>query len=271
MSNFLQRTLTGAVFVSVLLGAIWAGPYFFFLLFFLITTFALAEFYKLVRNENLSPNGTLGIISSSALFITSAFAACGWLHPNFTFLAFGFMLLIFIAELFRNTDQPFRNIAFTILGIVYISLPFSLLNFLAFETTDIETYNPRILTGIFFLQWSSDTGAYLVGRWIGRNKLFERISPKKTWEGLVGGTAAAVAVAVAIAQNWTTISIGEWIIISLLIVVFGTFGDFAESLLKRSIGVKDSGNILPGHGGLLDRFDAFIFSVPAVFVYLALK
>ena len=178
---------------------------------------------------------------------------------------------MFFIELFRNKPNPFNNIGFTVLGIIYIIVPFLLLSITSFDITSSDiSYAPNKLLGFFLLIWANDTFAYLVGIAIGRTKLFERISPKKTWEGTIGGIICTQGIAYIISIYFTELTMIQWMIIALIISVFGTLGDLVESMFKRSLGVKDSGNILPGHGGILDRFDAVLLCSPFVVVYLML-
>ncbi len=158
-----------------------------------------------------------------------------------------------------------HNWAYLILGQVFIALPFSLLNFLVFPSGE---FNPVFLLSLFVLIWTNDTGAYVVGISFGKHKLFERISPKKSWEGFFGGIFFALILAYFLPQITGEIDILRWFGFALIAVVFGTWGDLIESLIKRTVDVKDSGNILPGHGGLLDRFDSLLFAVPLIYIYL---
>ena len=267
MNNFYQRTITGAVFVAVLIGAIYFHYYSFLILFSLIIILSLLEFYKIVKSENVIPQRFAGIAASVILFATVAYSQA---TGNFIYLLINFpvIFLIFINELFKNKKNPFYNIAFTVLGIIYIALPVSLINLIVISPG--ADYNPVLILGYFFLLWSYDTGAYLVGRLTGKNKLFERVSPKKTWEGAIGGIVISVGISYIISQNYILLSFSEWAVIAVIIAVTGTLGDLTESMLKRSTDIKDSGSLLPGHGGLLDRFDALFVSIPFVTAYLYL-
>ncbi len=180
-----------------------------------------------------------------------------------------FLFLTFVFELYLKSNKPFENIAYTILGIFYITIPLILFNAMAFMQTQSNEYHWQILIGYFLILWASDTGAYLAGRQFGKHKLFERISPKKTWEGSIGGLFSAFLLGYICSIYYTDFTLLQWQTIALIIVVTGTFGDLIESMLKRSLSIKDSGNILPGHGGLLDRLDGLFISVPFVFFYLA--
>jgi phosphatidate cytidylyltransferase len=177
---------------------------------------------------------------------------------------------IFIRELYLKADNPFHNLAFTFFGIICITVPLCFFSGIAFWPVGQNIYQSRIAMGYFFLIWTSDTGAYFVGKYFGKHHLFERISPKKTWEGSVGGAFFSLLIAFLIAHYFTVISSFNWIMIAFLIVVAGTLGDLIKSMMKRSLRIKDSGTILPGHGGMLDRFDSLLGSAPFVFCYLVL-
>lgn len=164
------------------------------------------------------------------------------------------------------------NIAYTLLGIFYVTIPFAMLYHLGFYKNHEfgQEYSYQLILGFFFILWMNDTGAYLAGKYLGKHKLFERISPNKTWEGSLGGGIFSIGLAIIIAQYFTHINLTDWIIISLIIVIFGGIGDLVESMLKRSLNIKDSGKLLPGHGGILDRFDGLLISSPFVYCYLQL-
>jgi phosphatidate cytidylyltransferase len=265
LNNFTKRTLTAIVFVAVLLGCTYYSHASFSVLFFIITILGTAEFYSLSEKSGEKPQKYLGIIAAAHLFLVIAFSSMNIIENKLMFTSLFFIFIIFIAELYTKAEKPFNNIATTFLGIIYVALPFSLLNYI---TTTGGTYSYQLLFGFFFILWSNDTGAYLVGSAIGKRKLFQRVSPGKTWEGSIGGAIASYAVAYFISEQYTVISRIDWMVIASILVVIGTLGDLVESLFKRSIHVKDSGNILPGHGGILDRFDSLILASPFVFVYL---
>ena len=197
----------------------------------------------------------------------------------------GFLLLIPVIsvvmgiELFRKVERPFDSLAHTFFSIIYTAVPFSMFPFAAFSQTGLEPlipmegiqFSPGILVGFFLLLWTNDTGAYLVGSAIGKHRLFERISPKKSWEGFFGGMILTLLVARLISGWLGVADTTGWMIIALIISVAGTLGDLLESMLKRSLGLKDSGTILPGHGGFLDRFDSVVVAFPLVYLYLAVS
>jgi phosphatidate cytidylyltransferase len=177
-------------------------------------------------------------------------------------LAFPFIATIFFVELYRDKSTPFQNIALTILGLVYVLMPFAAWVSYLYPARGI--YNSHIILGYFFILWTNDTGAYLTGSAFGRHKLWERISPKKTWEGFIGGLLLSMGVAYLIAHYYTELNPILWVLIGFIVSIFGTLGDLVESMFKRSLDVKESGGILPGHGGILDRFDGVLLSTPFV-------
>ena len=267
MNNFYQRAITGLIFVAVLIEAIYFHFYSFLFIFTLVIIISLLEFYKILESKDISPQKLTGTIVGVIFFLSVAYAQA---TGKFVLILINFPLLfsIFITELFRKKQFPFLNIAYTVLGIVYIALPITLFNLVSISQD--ANYFPEIILGFFFLLWSYDTGAYLGGRLTGKNKLFERISPGKTWEGAVSGLIISIGIAYIISQYYTLLTFGQWSVVAIIIAVTGTFGDLTESMLKRSLQIKDSGKLLPGHGGMLDRFDALFISVPFVVAYLYL-
>ena len=270
MNNFWTRAFTGAVFVAVMIAAIEFSPYTFMILFMVINLLSIIEFYKLFIRNDLTPRIFSGIVLSAILYATSALVASGTASAQLLFINIPMLFLIFIFELYLKSEKPFENIAYTLLGVAYLTLPLALFNSMAFLPGENTGYHSGIIIGYFLILWASDTGAYLSGMKFGKHKLFERHSPKKTWEGSIGGCLAALLLGYINSLFFTQLALSEWLIVSLLIVITGTFGDLIESMLKPSLKIKDSGNILPGHGGMLDRFDGLFISIPFVFTYLAL-
>ncbi len=268
MNNFLKRTLTASVFVAVLLGCTYYNQLSFSILFFCITILGLREFYSLSSKEGCTPQKIWGIVAGATLFITNALVSMGYCSHRILVIPIPMIFLTFIFELYTKSINPFRNIAFTILGVVYVGVPFSLLNYLVTYT---GSYNHELLVGLFFILWSGDSGAYLVGSAIGKRKLFPRVSPGKTWEGFIGGSIASYVVVFFVSKYYVSIGVIDWMLLATLIILIGTLGDLVKSLFKRSVNVKDSGNLLPGHGGIIDRFDSLLMSVPFVFTYLCLR
>ena len=267
MNNFLLRTITGIVFVGVIVSAIVFSPLIFAGLFFCITLLGLHEFYNLLQSGGKSPQFYLGMVSGGLLFASLAAVANGWMNSEYLIALLPLGIIVFISELYRNKPSPFENIALTLLGILYIALPFGLLNFLFISGLN-HAY--IILLCYFALLWINDTFAYLIGRTFGKHRLFERISPKKSWEGSIGGALTSIFAAWLISSFENSLPFVHWLAIALIIVICGTLGDLVESMLKRSLNIKDSGTLLPGHGGILDRFDAVFISAPLIFVYIQL-
>lgn len=271
MKKLITRTITGIVLVLVMLTAIIASEYSFALLFLVILTASVSEFINLYKQSEVRPNKFFAYSGSIILFVVSFLIAKGIIEIKYFFGLVPFFLMVMAAELYRKKDKPAENIAVTIFSIIYLAIPLSLISFLVFpEILGGNVYTPKILIALFALIWIHDSGAYLVGVSIGKNRLFERISPKKSWEGAIGGTLIAIAASYFIFGFIPEIKLIHWIIISILTVVSSTFGDLTESMFKRYFGIKDSGNILPGHGGVLDRFDSLFFAVPVVLAYLKL-
>lgn len=277
MNNFWTRAITGTLFVAVMVGCIVWSYLSTCILFGIIVLVGLWEFYTLLEKSGNSPQKYFGIISGLGIFIFSVlamarFSLLGVLYCLVFFLILSF--LTFFIELFRNMPSAITNISQTLLGVIYVVFPFSVLLCLQFFHPDIlggeKVFNPHRLLGFFLLVWSNDTFAYLSGRAIGKTKLLERISPKKTWEGTIGGVVLTQGAAYVISIYFTEIEQIHWHVIALLVSVFGTLGDLVESMFKRSLGVKDSGSIFPGHGGVLDRFDGVLLSAPFVVTYLML-
>jgi len=267
VNNLIKRTLTGIIFVTVLFGAIFFHQYTFFVLFLAITVGAINEYFSLIK-EKISPQRCMGSLIAASLFI-AAFAHTNYNYNKLYLITLALTFLVFIIELYRKKERPFDNIAHTITGVIYTGLPFSLINYIVFWGGD--TYLPLVLASIFILIWSNDTFAFLWGVSFGKHKLFERISPKKSWEGSIGGALSTIAISYLISRYVTSIETIDWIIIAIITVISGSLGDLCESLLKRSLNIKDSGNILPGHGGILDRFDALLIAIPFIFVYMVFK
>lgn len=273
-SNFLQRAITGVIFVAVLVGCILGGPISFTILFALISALTINEFGNIVnRMEHTRMNKPISILAGLFLFL--CFGYIGVVPgANEIFIPYLFLILyLFISELYKKQSNPLNNWAYAMMSQIYIALSFALLNVLAYHssaTESVSQYNPILPLSIFIFNWVNDTGAYCTGMLFGKHRLFERISPKKSWEGSIGGAVFSIIAAIVLAHFFTFLSTGVWIGLGLTVVVFGTWGDLTESLMKRTLGIKDSGNILPGHGGMLDRFDSTLMVVPAAVVYLYL-
>lgn len=276
MKNFIKRTLTGILFVAVLVGCILYTPTTFGLLFALITGLAVWEFGTLINQSGQAViNRPICGLAGVYLFL----AVMGFSENLFggeVFVPYLIMLIyLLVAELYLRRPNPMNNWAYTMMSQLYVALPFALLSVLYFYPVQMMqgealtvAVTPMLPLSVFIFLWVSDSGAYLVGSLIGKHRLFERISPKKSWEGSIGGGVLALVAAWALWYFFPIMSLWQWIGMALVVVVFGTWGDLVESLLKRQLGIKDSGHILPGHGGILDRFDSSMLAVPAVVIYL---
>lgn len=268
MKNLITRALTGFIFVVVIVGAIWYGAYTFFALFCLITGLSVWELYGLLygKNANIIIRCTQ-VLGGVYLFASTFLYKYGLAGEDIYLPYILFLMALFIAELYYKADNPIANWANGLFIQVYIAGSFSLLNHVAIHE---ETYSAILLLAIFVFVWINDTGAYLVGTMFGKRRLFERISPKKSWEGFFGGIVIVLIVAYVASCYFKEIAWYHWIGLATTIVVFATWGDLIESLLKRTLKMKDSGHILPGHGGMLDRFDSILLAGPAAFIYLEL-
>ena len=276
MKNFIVRTITSVFFVAAIVTS-FLNPRAMVLLFSLVTGMTIWEFASLVNDRPfISINRFICTVSGVYLFLAMAGYNSG-LTPATVFIPYLVSIVyLMVAELYMKAKDPINNWAYTMLSQLYIALPLSLLNVLAYRSNSYDIqYTYLTPLAVFVFLWINDAGAYCVGSLLGRHKLFPRISPGKSWEGSIGGGLLVLAVAVAIWHFTTQYDVNElgltaleWAGLGLVVVVFGTWGDLIESLFKRTLGIKDSGNILPGHGGMLDRFDSTLMAVPAAVVYL---
>ena len=306
MKNLIIRTITGILFVAVMITGICLRGDAMILLFAIITGLTVWEFCGLVNNwdgqnhqlQKASPNTQQSspnpitvnrfITTAAGVYLFLAFAGyCTDIVPSAVFIPYLLTIVyLFISELYLGQKNPINDWAYTMLSQLYIALPFSMMNVLAFqanESTGEVAYNWLIPMSIFIFLWTNDTGAYCSGSLFGKHKLFPRVSPGKTWEGSIGGAILVLLVAYGIGQldnmfiadmdsprrfGNALMPVWQWLGLGLVVVFFGTWGDLVESLFKRTMGIKDSGNMLPGHGGMLDRFDSSLIAIPAAVVYL---
>ncbi len=285
LKTLTTRSLTAIVFVAVLLSCICFNYASFTTLFFIVALWGLVEFYEIAEKLGAKPYKGIGLITGALLFSFAIVhnSNLGLFFPSEVILIGSVLTLffIFLVALFDSKENTVLNIAYTIMGIIYAVLPFVFLvsiscidkaytfNHPSINHIDnMAPYNYHYVLGIILLIWASDSFAYFVGSLIGKHKMYERISPGKTWEGTVGSAILNIGCAYIISMWFTELAFIHWIVISILVSVFGTTGDLIESMLKRQAGIKDSGKIMPGHGGVLDRFDSLIFVSPFVFGYL---
>ncbi len=271
MSEFVKRTLTGIVFLVVLIGCMLWSHFAFASLFLIITLLGFNEYLNLVnRTQNIQLQKGPTLVTGLLIYLTIALVAIGLITTEALVIGLFFVFIPFIDLLFLKKENPAGNAAFTLLGFLYVIIPFGSLNFLMNPAMQYGNSSYKIILGFFILIWVYDVFAYLIGSLIGRHKLFAEISPGKTWEGTVGAAVFTLAAGYLSSQLFNTFIWYHWMIIALMIVIFGTLGDLIESMLKRSVNIKDSGNLLPGHGGVLDRFDGVLLSAPMVLIYIVL-
>ncbi len=269
MKNFIIRTITGIIFVAAIVAS-FLRPEAMVLLFSLVTGLTVWEFTGLVNErEDVTVNRFISTVAAVYFFYAMTYY-CSDMYAgvakSVVFIPYLVTIIyLLVAELYLKQKDPIQDWAYTMLSQMYIALPFSLLNVLAFNATSegYVAFNTLLPLSVFVFLWVNDTGAYCVGSLMGRHKLFPRISPAKSWEGSIGGAIFVLAAAYAISYF-----LDQEQMLGLVVVVFGTLGDLVESLFKRTLGIKDSGNILPGHGGMLDRFDSSLLAIPAAVVYL---
>lgn len=269
VSNLIVRAISGLVFISIIIGSIllFDAKYLGYI-FGLIAFLALMEYSQLLT--------TKGIILNRPIFIGIGVVIYVLFLPTVTISAYGKMALLFLLlviswsiELWREKDNSLQTVVYGTFGLMYCVLPFVAMVWVNSLGVDLELTKNALLY-MLIVVWTNDTFAYLTGRWLGKHKLFERISPKKTWEGTIGGVIMSMVAGLLIAKFSYSFSWSMWLIGALLIAVGAIIGDLFESLIKRNLGVKDSGNIIPGHGGILDRFDAAMFAAPLFIVWFYL-
>jgi phosphatidate cytidylyltransferase len=269
MKNLITRTLYGFIFGVVVVGSILISAYFFALLMFAVTIIGTIEMNRLLTSgKNSSVRLLPSLLVSAATYILITLHALGLIHTFMLFLLVFPIFFPFLHSLFstKNTYSDLASIHFA--SMFLVAVPSALT--LYFFNNEIvgESAGPLLLLSVIVMIWVNDTFAYLIGSQLGRNRLFERISPKKSWEGSIGGLLFTLGGAALFAHNTSLFSINQALAMASIVVVFGSLGDLIESMLKRQAGVKDSGKLIPGHGGILDRFDATFFAIPFVFVYL---
>lgn len=273
MSGFKLRFITALFFVfAVAVGATYS-LYTLLLLFLTINFVTIWEYQQLTHSfaksdvQHVGEENTLLAVISSITYLILAGVVTKLYPPQYI----GFLLfippLLGIKELLTNSQQAFLRFALNITGLIYISLPLAL--FVGISTYD-GAFSGRRILGLLFLIWVSDTAAYLIGRSIGRTPLFPRVSPNKTWEGTVAGILGALSIVPLQTKLVGGFSLWEWTQLAVVVIIFSILGDLMESVLKRNVDSKDSGSLLPGHGGFLDRFDSMLFTAPFVYAYLIL-
>lgn len=276
MNNFVVRTITGVLFVAIIVAG-FLDPTGMVALFALVTGLTVWEFTGLVNERaGVTVNRFISTVAGVYFFLAMA-GTCSGFTPSTVFIPYLITIVyLLVAELYAKQEDPIHDWAYTMMSQMYVALPFSLLNMLAFRAApEGIMYIYTLPLSVFVFLWINDSGAYCCGSLFGKHKLFPRVSPGKSWEGSIGGGVFVIAAAVLVwyltdtyDMNPTGMTALEWIGLGLTVVVFGTWGDLVESLFKRTLDIKDSGNILPGHGGMLDRFDSSLLAIPAAVIYL---
>ena len=270
------RTVTAVVFATVMMFCMLKGGPWFVGLFAVCTILATIEYTGLAGKFKESNASRLWATVAAVTFYAAIVGLSVMPSSAVLFLPFVFTLIvIMVRELYFKKPIPINDWVHSLFAVIYIALPFALTSMLAFDIQGPGTgYSPVVPVTLFIFLWCNDVGAYCTGCTIGKHKLFERISPKKTWEGSIGGAVLTMIAAFLLHRflpDWYSfMPVWAWIGMALVVVVFGTWGDLIESLMKREMGIKDSGKILPGHGGMLDRFDSALLAIPATVVYLSL-
>lgn len=277
LTNMTVRAFTGVLFVTIMVTCFFQ-PIAMVFLFALITCLSLWEYSGLVNNiEDVTINRFISTVAGVYLFLAISAVNSGFVQTNAVFMPYLLTIIyLFVSELYTKNKNAIHDLSYTMLGQMYVALPLSMINVLAFRTaTDGNIHFYYLLPlSVFIFLWTNDTGAYCVGSLFGKHKLFPRISPAKSWEGSIGGGVLVLVAAFLVSLldqnhgNLSGLNTLQWLGLGLVVTVFGTWGDLVESLIKRTLGIKDSGTILPGHGGMLDRFDSSLLAIPASAVYI---
>lgn len=263
MKNIIQRSITGFIFVISVVGSIYWSPFAFAALFFVVVAIGLHEFYTISTTSEIKPLIYANIASGLFIYSLISLTALDCINPIYVFISSPLLFSLAIIELYRNKVSPLLNVSIAFFGIMYVAIPLALLNYI----TNSENHS-ILLLAFFAMLWGNDTMAYVFGISFGKHRLFERISPKKSWEGFIGGMLSTLAISIVFSIYFNVLLPWQWLLFGAIIVAAGTLGDLVESMFKRNLNIKDSGSILPGHGGILDRFDAVLIAAPFVVAYL---
>ncbi len=268
MKNFTKRTITGLIYVMIIAAGIILHPFAFASVFAIITLIGLTEFYNVASSDHTQPWKYPGVIAGVILFIANFLYASGYIQLFHLIILVLPVFLIFFLGLVRWEGHVITDTGITFLGILYIPVPLSMLAYLCYPGKNSPDYTFDLLLGYLIILWLFDTGAYITGSLIGKHKMMEKVSPGKTWEGFIGGLILSLGTALVLAGIFDIVTRTDWLIITLITAITGTLGDLIESGFKRNASMKDSGKLLPGHGGILDRIDSILLSIPFVSLYL---
>lgn len=270
VNNLAKRTITGTIFVIVIIGAVLWNQWLFAALFLLVSLGGILEFIRMARAGGLKPHRSLLLLLTALTYGVITLVLNDYFPVHYLLSGLLIIPVLLGVELFRTRQHPFLNVAASLVGLLWIAVPLALLNGFFLKDAEPGWMHSGALLGFFLILWIYDSGAYIFGSMLGKHRMLPRISPKKSWEGFAGGALAGGLTAFLISASFQEFSVSQWLLIAVIIIIFGTVGDLVESMLKRSTGVKDSGTLLPGHGGILDRFDAVFLAAPAVFLILQL-
>lgn len=261
MKKFLTRAGSGIIYAGIILGCIFGGEFTFFILVIGLALLGSIEFTKITQGLRSERKWMITLDVATSIALASS------MYANMLYVSLALFLVRFIAELYSKEENPLRSLAYSLLTIVYVGGALSLLLYCGLHIS------LRLVLAMFLFIWINDTGAYIVGCQFGKHRLFERISPKKSWEGFFGGLGFNILSAIVICRfmpEWWGLSESYifWIGLAIVVTMFATWGDLVESLIKRTLNLKDSGNMIPGHGGILDRIDSLLAVAPAVAIYV---
>ena len=269
MNNLGKRVLSSVLYVALFMAALAMGSYSTLAWFAFLTVLCLWEFYQLFKSTEHQPLTVRSTVLGLVVFAVMATEneQLPWKPILITFI-----IGLFLFELFRKRSTPIQNIAISLLGVIYLAVPLALLYRIAFFTQEgpAETFHPEVIFGFFLIVWSNDTAAYFVGSKFGKKKLMPSVSPKKSWEGFWGGVIFGLIIGYINSMLFPLFDAMHWLLMAAVIVIFGSLGDLVESSFKRSLSIKDSSQLIPGHGGILDRLDGVFIAAPMVYAALEL-
>lgn len=268
-SNLLSRIITGALFIGLIIASVTVHPLLFIIVFGFFTIIGLIEYYKICKAAGSSPQIITGTVAGALVFASIALNASGYLPMQYLAFIGAVVIIIPIIEIHSKKQTGISDWAYTVFGILYVAVGFGVMSYFLFNPIT-GAFTGKIFLGFFIFIWINDTGAYCAGNLFGKHKLIPRISPNKTIEGLIGGIIFAIASSIPVCYGFGILSLPQWMIISIICCSIANYGDLAESMIKRNAGIKDSGKLLPGHGGVLDRFDSALLAAPAVWLFLIL-
>jgi phosphatidate cytidylyltransferase len=271
LKNLLKRTISGVIYLIIVIGSLFIGEYGYGIVFALIGLLALIEFFDLTEIPRFGRITIAGLIVGVLLFIIAFLVTSRTIGYHYLMTAGIMPILLYILTLYTQDTHFTSGLSKVCLGILYVIIPLAIMNYLVFPAVNNYAYTHRIVLGVLTLVWINDTGAYVTGSTFGKHKLFPAISPKKSWEGLIGGTLLTLLPSFWMNSIMGVLAVTDWIVLAAIVSVFGVYGDLTESIIKRNANRKDSGTLIPGHGGILDRIDSILFVMPVTVLYLLLR